>query len=409
MSERDIVVIGVPPSGSVGLGPLERAALAEADVVAGARRHLDNLAAGRQETIEITADLDGVLDAIAVARAHGRRVVVLATGDPGYFGVGRILANRFGTASLDVRPAFSSVAAAFARIGLPWDDAVVVSAHGRPVAGAVGAIRGRPKVAVLTSPDSPPEHLGAELARYGARFDRVVVVSELGLPGESVAEGPDVHWLAAGTFPALSVVVLLSGSGLAGAPTVVAGCGSTAPGAGFGLDDTAYAHRDGMITKAEVRAVVLARLGLPASGVLWDVGAGSGSIAIEAASLAPSMSVFAVERRPEDAERIRANAVRHGVNLEVVEAAAPEALADLPSPDRAVVGGGGLAVLDAVLDRLAPAGRIVATYASVERALGAADRLGSLVQVSVSRGSRLPDSTIRLEALDPVFVCWGPS
>jgi precorrin-6Y C5,15-methyltransferase (decarboxylating) len=164
-----------------------------------------------------------------------------------------------------------------------------------------------------------------------------------------------------------------------------------------------------MITKAEVRSVVLARLALPAAGVLWDVGAGSGSIGIEAASLAPGVRVFAVEQAPEDAARIRANAARHGVSIEVLQARAPEALDALPDPDRVVVGGGGLSVLDAVLARLAPGGRVVATFASMERALAAADRLGNLLQLAVSRGIRLPDSSIRLAALDPVFVCWGPA
>jgi precorrin-6Y C5,15-methyltransferase (decarboxylating) len=165
-----------------------------------------------------------------------------------------------------------------------------------------------------------------------------------------------------------------------------------------------------MITKAEVRAVVLARLALPASGgVFWDVGAGSGSIGIEAAALAPAMRVYAVEHGAEDSARIRANAERHGVDIEVVEGSAPGVLDGLPAPDRAVVGGGGLDVLDAVLARLVPGGRIVATFASLDRASAAADRLGSLTQVAVNRGSRLPDSTLRLVALDPVFVCWGPT
>jgi precorrin-6Y C5,15-methyltransferase (decarboxylating) len=157
-----------------------------------------------------------------------------------------------------------------------------------------------------------------------------------------------------------------------------------------------------MITKAEVRAVVLAKLALPPAGVLWDVGAGSGSVALEAAALRPGLAVYAVER---DATHLRANAA--GSRVVVVEGEAPVALADLPDPDRAFVGGGGPAVLDAVLARLRPGGVAVATYAALDRAAAAAARLGSLVQLSVARGERLPDGSLRLAAANPVFVVWG--
>jgi precorrin-6B C5,15-methyltransferase / cobalt-precorrin-6B C5,C15-methyltransferase len=163
-----------------------------------------------------------------------------------------------------------------------------------------------------------------------------------------------------------------------------------------------------MITKAEVRAVVLGKLGLPAAGVLWDIGAGSGSIAVESARLRPALHVIAVERDAEDAARIRANAGRHGVTLDVVTGTAPQALARLPDPDRVFVGGGGIEVLDAVLARLRPAGAVVASYALIDRAADAHRRLGNLVQLSVSRGVTTGHIGTRLSAENPVFVCWGP-
>src|SRR5436309_13540794 len=163
-----------------------------------------------------------------------------------------------------------------------------------------------------------------------------------------------------------------------------------------------------MITKAEVRAVALGKLALPAHGVLWDVGAGSGSVAVECAALRPGLRVLAIDRDPDQAERVRTNAVAHGVRVEVVEGAAPDVLADLPAPDRAFVGGGGLDVLDAILARLAPGGRVVATFAAVDRAAAAFTELGHLVQVGVARGHALPDGGVRLAAENPVFVAWGP-
>jgi precorrin-6Y C5,15-methyltransferase (decarboxylating) len=164
-----------------------------------------------------------------------------------------------------------------------------------------------------------------------------------------------------------------------------------------------------MITKPEVRAVVLAKLALPASGVVWDVGAGSGSVAVECAGLVPDLRVVAVERDPAQAARVRANARGHGVEVTVVEGQAPAALADLDDPDRVFVGGGGLDVLDAVRARLRPGGVVVATYALVERAVAARERLGSLVQLSVARAVPVADLGVRLAPENPVFVAWGPT
>lgn len=391
MPER-IRVLGM--LGDRPVGGAAEAALAHADLVVGARRHLDACASPQTPTLPIAGSLAGVLDRVADAAGS---VCVLASGDPGFFGIVRSLADRFGAERLEVYPAPSSVALAFARLGLPWDDATVVSAHGRPLAEAVGLTAGATKAAVLVSPDSPPEALGRALGAAGATHDRVVVCSHLGTPDEATTE-TDLAGLAAGAFDPLSVVVLLhTGRQVGSAPTLR-----------WGRDEAAFSHRAGMVTKAEVRAVALGKLGIPATGVLWDVGAGSGSVAVECASLAPGLRVHAVEQRPDDAARIRANASACGVEVAVTEGRAPDALADLPDPDRAFVGGGGIGVLDAVLERLSPGGRVVAAYAAIDRAAAAAERLGDLVQVSVSRGRPLPGGGLRLAAENPVFVVWGP-
>jgi precorrin-6Y C5,15-methyltransferase (decarboxylating) len=164
-----------------------------------------------------------------------------------------------------------------------------------------------------------------------------------------------------------------------------------------------------MITKAEVRAVALGKLALPAAGVLWDVGAGSGSVGIECALVAPGLEVHAIERSTDDADRIQSNAIHHGVDIAVHVGAAPAIFDGIPAPDRVFIGGGGLDVLDAALGRLRAGGVVVATYAALDRAAAAAARLGSLVQVGVARGERLPDGGLRLAAENPVFVVWGPT
>ena len=202
--------------------------------------------------------------------------------------------------------------------------------------------------------------------------------------------------LAAGSFDAMSVVVLLGGDGVATAPTLE-----------WGRPEQNFAARDGLVTKAEVRAVALGKLALPASGVVWDVGAGSGSVAIEIAAIAPQLRVIAIERHDEDARRIEANAHAHGATLEVVHGEAPGALDALPDPDRVFVGGGGIAVLDAAVVRLHPGGRVVATFAALDRAAAAYERLGNLAEMSVARGRPIAGG-VRLQAENPVFVVWGP-
>jgi precorrin-6Y C5,15-methyltransferase (decarboxylating) len=323
-------------------------------------------------------------------------VCVVASGDPGFFGIVRPLAERFGSERCEVHPAPSSVALAFARLGMAWDDAVVVSAHGRSLSAAARAASSHPKVAVLVSPDSPPEALGRSLLELGAAHRRVAVCAQLGTASERV-DVVDLAALADGRWDPLSVVILVAEPGVSSSPVLA-----------WGLPDAAFVHRDGMITHSEVRAVALGKLALPSHGVLWDVGAGSGSVAVECARLCPDLRVVAIEANAADARHISANAATHGTAVEVVNGRAPGALADLPDPNRAFVGGGGEAVLSAVLDRLRPGGRVVATYAAVDRAVSAANRLGAMVQIAVGRGRRLPDGGLRLAAENPVFVVWGP-
>jgi precorrin-6Y C5,15-methyltransferase (decarboxylating) len=383
VAER-IIVVGLPAA-----APLPRVAL-----WAGGSRQLQSVDLGPGiPTVTIGADLEPMLSAIA---SQAGTVGVLASGDPGFFGIVRALAERFGPGRLDVRPAPSSVSLAFARLGLPWDDATVVSAHGRPLAAAARLVAGATKAAVLVSPENPPEALGKELIAQGGRPADVVVCSRLTLPGESVRR-TDLEGLASGTWDPLSVVVLLRGQQMAASPRL-----------SWGRSEAMFDCRDGMITKSEVRAVALGKLDLPSSGVLWDVGAGSGSVAIECAALSPGLEVFAVEQQPDGAGRIASNAARFGAAITTVHGEAPGVLSELPDPDRAFVGGGGLAVLDQVIARLRPGGRLVATFAALDRAAAAADRLGQLVMIEAGRGQRLPDGGWRLAAENPVFVVWGP-
>lgn len=188
----------------------------------------------------------------------------------------------------------------------------------------------------------------------------------------------------------------------------------------FGLADDAFEQRRparGQITKWEVRAVSLYALGLKPDGIVWDIGAGTGSVAVEAARIAHRGTVYAVDRDADSAGLLRRNTARYGAGrVAVVTGAAPEALAELPDPDAVFIGGGGGAIADivrAVIGRLRPAGRLAANFAAPERAnttyriLQEAEMSPELTMVTASRGRELPDGALRLEAMNPVFVVWG--
>lgn len=370
-------------------GPAIRAA----DLVIGDTRHLRHVATLARSTEVLRVPFSAGLDSIATHVDAGRRVCLLASGDPGFFGTTRALVTRLGSSRVTVHPAPSSVSLAFARIGLPWDDATVISAHGRPFDDAVTDAISAAKLAVLTGPDMPPETVGARMLEAGCGPRQVTVCSRLGETDEDL-HVTDLHGLAAGTFDPLAVVIVLAGSGFADGPQR--------------RWADPFAHRAGMITKSEVRAVVVSKLDLPPTGVFWDVGAGSGSVAIDAAHLAPGLRVLAVEHNAADARRIRDNAEAHVVDIETVEGTAPAVLSGLPDPDRAFVGGGGLDVLDEVWRRTREGGVVVATFASIGRAAAAARLLGEIVQISVGRGVPIgAGGEVRLAAENPVFVCSG--
>jgi len=414
-SGAPIIVLGMPPAQPVP----------DADLYVGAPRHLEVTPLGAATVALGTGgpDLATVLDRIAEVVSNGKRACVLAPGDPGFFGLGRALAERFGPANLEVHPAPSPLSLAFARLGLPWDDAVVVQADARTrnealVAAHTATSSGR-KVAVLASQGTPPEMVGHALlearangGKPGAQDDiAVAVCSRLGTAREQV-ELTDLAGLAQGSWDPASVVVLLPERALGthGPPPAVwaAGGRSWLGGARFGMGAGAFGNREGMAATPEVRAVVLAKLDLPLTGVLWDVGAGNASVAIEAALLAPGLEVHAVEQDPRAATQARSNVTRHCVAVKVHNVHAPEALAGLPRPDRIFVGGGGPEVLDVCATHLNPGGRVVASFRGLGQAVLAAERLGSLVQVSVCNAQRQPGQGWALAADDPVFVAWGP-
>ncbi|RMI87162.1 precorrin-6Y C5,15-methyltransferase [Streptomyces sp. ZS0098] len=398
-----ITVVGTGTGAPAGLQEVGKAAL-----VVGGRRHLDAVDVPEGAERVVLGPLAPALDTVATYVAQERPVVVLASGDPGFFGIVRALAERFGPQRLDVRPGVSSVAVAFARAGLPWDDAVVVSAHGRDPRTAVNVCRAHPKVAVLTGPGAGPAELGAAL-----RGERrvLVVASQLGAAGESVERVRPEEAAGRDWGSTVSVVLCLDEERALGPVRTVAGLGARP--AGWALPEAEFAHRDSMITKFEVRALALARLGPRPGDLVWDVGAGSGSVAVECARL--GAAAVAVERDADGVERVRANAAAHGVGVRVVHGRAPEALDGLgDDPDAVFVGGGGRE-LPAVVGACARRARrtVVVAMAALDRVPAARAALTDAgltcdgVLLQSSRLAPLPGDVTRLAATNPVFLLWG--
>ena len=317
-------------------GPEATAALARAERVIGAPRHLRLIPALDGKALIELKHLDEALDALG---QHEGPTAVLASGDPGFFGIVRALRAR-GLAPR-VIPAVSSVALAFARIGLDWDDALVLSAHGRDPRPALAAALAHPKAAILTAPGTARD-LATELLANG----KTVYAAELlGTAEEKVSV------LSAETALAdPNVLIALDPDDAPGEPRWLAGH----PGApdGWALPEDAFEHRDSMITKPEVRALVLARLGPAPGRTIWDVGAGSGSVAVECARF--GAHVIAVEADPAQCDKIRRNAERHHVRLRVHHGRAPEALIGLPPANAVFAGGGDHTVLAAAIRLAGP-------------------------------------------------------
>ncbi|HUH07364.1 MAG TPA: precorrin-6y C5,15-methyltransferase (decarboxylating) subunit CbiE [Egibacteraceae bacterium] len=381
------------------------AALAAARVVVGSERRLDairHLLPPVARSAAMTGDIELALDELAAAEGPG---VILASGDPGFFGIVRRAVARFGRESVQVIPAVSSVSAAFARAAVSWDDAIVVSAHGRDPRQAVNVALRHPKVAVLTMPGFGP----AELAQALAGLPRRLVVAELlGGPGERVTSGAPEEIAARDDWADPNVVLVLDES-----QTSERGWAwpQRTSAESWGLADSAFDHRDGMITKSEVRSVILARLGPGPGDLIWDVGAGSGSVAVEAARLGAAAT--AVDADADQCARIAANASRHQVPVEVVHGKAPDALAGLRDPDAIFVGGGGH-LLTEILRVCAERARraVVVALAAIERvpvaqrALEEAGYSADAAMIQVSRVAPLGDGH-RLAAGNPVFVVEG--
>ncbi|WP_329377813.1 precorrin-6y C5,15-methyltransferase (decarboxylating) subunit CbiE [Streptomyces sp. NBC_01351] len=377
-----VTVVGLGADGWAGLTASARSALSRAEVLIGGPRQLDLLPAAEcaGQRVAWPSPLRPAVPKL-VAEHAGRRIAVLASGDPMFYGIGRALSEELGPGSLLVHPHPSSVSYACARLGWPVEDTEVVTVVGRPVARLTAALYEGRRVLVLSAGAATPNEIAALLRERGFGPSRMRVLEQLGSEREDTYEGTADDWNHAPGDP-LNVVAVDCRRDLAHpAPRL---------GATPGLPDSAYEH-DGQLTKRHVRAATLCALAPAPGELLWDIGGGSGSIGIEWMRTHPSCRAVAVERVPERAARITRNAAAMGVpGLRVVVGAAPDALSGLPSPDAVFIGGGLTApgLLDAAWAALAPGGRLVVNTVTLESEAVLTDRYrrhgGELVKLAVA-------------------------
>ena len=376
-----ICLIGV--SGQ-GILPEARDVLAGCSSVVASSRHAV-LVSGKGGAVIPITPVKEMLVRLKEALEKGD-TAVLASGDPMFFGVGRTLLGRFGASRIKVYPALSSLQLACARFRVPWDDMAFVSLHGRSHGNAAARVLEHGKVAVLTDSVNSPARIAADLCRRLEETGdnrrlaqtRVMVGENLGLEDERLFSGT-LQEAAARRFGPMNIMLVMQPEDMA------LGASSR-----FGLSEEEITHSRGLITKNEVRAVTLHALRLPRRGVFWDVGAGSGSVSIEAARMNPGLQIFSVEKRRQEQENILRNIKRFGCyNISLIKGVAPGALRGLPAPDAVFIGGssGMLGdIVDETARRTAPGGRVVINAVTEETERLAPDLLlRQGFEVSVSR------------------------
>lgn len=403
-----IHIIGVGSDGLAGLTARGRELLTAADVVFGSDEALSYLPELKVERRKLGGDLQ---EAVATldGLAGSKRIVIVAGGDPLFYGVARYLCDRLGKDRFDVLPHVSTMQLAFARIKETWEEAYLTNLQTHPLDTVLDRIRTAEMVGLFPSDKEGPQEIARQLLARGIDYFRVFVCENLGAPDERVTQG-ELSEIVELEFAPLNVVILKRKPGRPDLP------GRPDRFLRFGNPDDVFAQsrpKSGLITQAEVRALALSKLAIFSGSVVWDIGAGSGSVAIEAARLSEPGMVYAIEQDPADFHLILANAERFGVkNLKAVHGMAPAVFAGLPPPDAVFVGGNGKEaprLLEAAWRALRPGGNLVVNVATLESAsttYGALKKLSGHVAallINLARGNEQLES-LRFEAVNPSYL-----
>ena len=382
MSAPWLSIIGLGEDGLDGLSPAATHLLRQASLVVGGERHLELVGRLDAETLRWPSPIEQAYSVILSRR--GQNVCVLASGDPFFYGVGSTLARLVDPSEILALPSPSTFSLMAAKLGWAQQDCALVSLHGRPLERIIPHLGEAARILALSWDETTPAKLARLLTSRGLGQSRLTVCEHLGGPKERVralvAEAFDLEAISPLNAIALEVIASPGAKLIPRAP---------------GLPDDWF-ENDGQLTKSEIRAVTLSALAPRRGETLWDIGAGSGSVAIEWMLADPANKAFAIERNPERAARIMRNAAALGTpGLRLVEGAVPEALKDLPAPDAIFIGGGASApgVLDTALAALGAGGRLVVNAVTIETQAELVRRFGALggdlVQLSVARAEKV--------------------
>ena len=396
---KSIHVIGAGIAGQEGFTPQALELINQADLLLGAGRLLELFPDFQGEKLTIGKNLAEV---VARLQDCDCRAVVLASGDPLFFGIGRYLLRNLPEELIEFLPNVTSVQYAFAKIREPWDDAVFVSAHGRELKDAVDRIVANDKAAVLTDEVNNPGAIARELLSRRRGGYKAYLCENLGTEEERIRV-TDIKGLLEFEAAPLNVLLLIKeyeDDAHQYVPTL-------------GIPDDEFVTVKKLITKEEVRVVTLAKLKLRHDMCLWDIGAGSGSICIEADHLLPNGRIFAIERNEECRNFIKENLQKFNTrNVSLIEGIAPDCLEELPDPDRVFIGGSGGRLWDILYTvdrRLASGGRIVLNAITLDTLTAANEYFGNagynveVVTVNIARTRPLSDYKM-FEAYNPVYI-----
>lgn len=406
MTQR-ITIIGIGDDGFDGLTRQALDMIQQAGTLFGPANLINKLPAGNFQTVVLSADLDQA--ARSIASATQGPLVMLASGDPLFYGVTRYLCDRLGKDRFEVIPHVSSMQLAFARVKESWDEAYLSNLASQSQTHVISRIRGAQKVGLFTTEQSPPDVIAQALLDQGVDYFTVYVCENLGSPDERVTRG-SIAEIAKQRFSNLNVMILIRLPDVPDRPTRLQGKRL------FGNPDECFLQsrpKRGLLTQSEVRVIALSQMDLGPSSIVWDVGAGSGSVAIESALIASEGQVFAIEMDPEDYNLMVQNSRTFGTtNLTPVLGEAPEAWRELPDPNAIFIGGTGRAVvqlIEAAWARLRSGGRLVVHVSSLSNVTFAESSIRSLGQIpevlmiNLARSQEQME-TLRLEAVSPTFL-----
>ncbi|MBI5233005.1 MAG: precorrin-6y C5,15-methyltransferase (decarboxylating) subunit CbiE [Deltaproteobacteria bacterium] len=398
-----LYIIGIGVHGLEGLAPRSMEIIKNASLVIGAERHLKFVSGINHRTMSLGPDMGKTLEMVKGEIKRKKDVALLATGDPLFFGIGELTVKKLGKKQVAIIPNVSIVQEAFSLLKEGWAGTRILSLHGRKDTDKfLRDVNGEDKVAVFTDPLNTPSFIARTLLDAGIRDYTVYVLEAIGAKEERIIKGT-LHGIAGRRrFNPLNLMVLIKKQTKKPSAPV-----------SFGMSDDLFIHTSNTMTKQEIRAIVLARLGIAPQNIVWDVGAGFGTVSIEAAGLVSSARVYAIEKKRARADIIEKNKARFGVlNLSVIKGAAPPVLKKLPRPDRVFIGGGGediVPILSLAAKNLRGCGRIVVSAVTVETFVRAASffiKQGwdwEMMSVNISKTKKL-GSLNMLNASNPVFI-----